>query len=81
MLVDTEDVMAATAVLESDFEFQELQRRVQADFIEMPGLTLTYEQAVRLWACHPTVCRAVLESLVNARFLIRTRRAAFMRKA
>ena len=71
--------MATTALMEHDYSFQELQQRVQADFLEMPGLTLTYEQAVRLWACHPAVCRAVLESLVQARFLVRTRRAMFMR--
>ena len=73
--------MATTALMEHDYSFQELQQRVQADFLEMPGLTLTYEQAVRLWACHPAVCRAVLESLVESRFLVRTRRAMFMRSA
>ena len=69
-----------TTLMERDFDFQELQRRVQADFIEMPGLSLTYEQAVRLWACHPVVCRAVLEALVESQFLVRNRRAAFMRR-
>jgi len=71
--------MATTALMEEDYGFQELQRRVLADFREMPDLTLTYEQAVRLWACHPVMCRAVLESLVASRFLVRTRRAAFTR--
>jgi hypothetical protein len=69
-----------TTLIEQDFDFQELQRRVQADFIEMPGMSLTYEQAVRLWACHPVVCRAVLESLVESQFLVRNRRAAFTRR-
>ncbi len=69
-----------TTLTEQDYDFQELQRRIQADFIEMPGLSLTYEQAVRLWACHPVACRAVLESLVESQFLVRNRRAAFSRR-
>jgi len=72
--------MTTTTLMEHDLDFQELHRRVRADFIEMPGLMLTYEQAVRLWACHPVVCRAVLEALVESRFLVRNRRAAFMRQ-
>ena len=67
-----------TTLMEQDYE--ELQRRVQADFNEMPGLMLTYEQAVRLWACHPAMCRAVLEALVESRFLVRNRRSAFVRR-
>ena len=57
----------------------ELLQRVKAEFMEMPRLTLTYEQAVKLWHCHPAVCREVLETLVATRFLIRTRRAGFAR--
>jgi hypothetical protein len=72
--------MATTTLMEQDYDFQELQRRVLADFNEMPGLVLTYEQAVRLWACHPARCRAVLEALVESRFLVRNRRAAFVRR-
>jgi hypothetical protein len=59
--------------------FAELLQRVKAEFMEMPGLTLTYDQAVKLWGCHPVVCREVLETLIQTRFLVRTRRAAFAR--
>ena len=69
-----------TTLMEQDYGFQELRQRVQADFNEMPGLMLTYEQAVRLWACHPAMCRAVLEGLVESRFLVRNRRSAFVRR-
>jgi hypothetical protein len=71
--------MIKAAVGDRDYEFLDLRDRVKAEFTEMPGLTLTYEQAVRLWACHPALCRAVLESLVDSHFLVRTRRAAFVR--
>jgi hypothetical protein len=69
--------MINSVLVEQDFA--QLLRRAQAEYMEMPGLTLTYEQAVRLWACHPVVCRAVLEALVDSHFLVRTRRAAFAR--
>ena len=69
-----------TTLVEQDSDFQKLQRRIQADFIEMPGLSLTYEQAVRLLTCHPVVCRAVLESLVASQFLVWNGRAAFTRR-
>ena len=59
----------------------ELLHRARAEFLEMPGLILTYEQAVRLWACHPAMCRAVLETLVESRFLAVTRNASFVRAA
>ena len=72
--------MTIIALAEHDMDFHDLQRRVQADFLEMPGLTLTYEQAVRLWACHPAICRAVLESLVQSHFLVCTPKATFVRR-
>lgn len=71
--------MAATP--DTDYDFADLLRRARGEFLEMPGLMLTYEQAVRLWACHPAVCRAVLETLVESRFLVLTRNSAFVRAA
>lgn len=64
---------------DTDYDFADLLRRARAEFLEMPGLMLTYEQAVRLWACHPAVCRAVLETLVESRFLVLTRNSSFVR--
>ena len=49
----------------------------RAHYIEMPGLTLTLEQAARLWACDLGLCRDVLATLVDARFLVRTANSAF----
>ena len=57
----------------------DLLRRVQAEFLEMPGLRLTRAQARRLWALDDAVCEAVLSALVDARFLIESRNASFMR--
>jgi hypothetical protein len=47
-------------------------RRARADFLEMPGLRLTELQAQRLWMLEGPVCRAVLSTLVDARFLKRS---------
>jgi len=46
-----------------------LLERVRAEFLEMPGLRLTLEQAQRLCGVEPTLCKAVLDALVDAKFL------------
>ncbi len=48
-------------------------RRAQADFMEMPGLQLTEAQAARLWCFDSELCSRVLATLVESRFLMRTR--------
>ena len=57
----------------------EVLRRVQGEFLEMPGLRLTAPQARRLWNLDATMCEALLSELVDANFLFRTRDGAFMR--
>jgi hypothetical protein len=54
-------------------------RRVQCEFLEMPGLRLTAPQARRLWGLDAAACDALLDSLVSSNFLFRTRDGAFMR--
>ena len=56
-----------------------LLRRLQAEFLEMPGLKLTKAQAQKLWALDSTSCATLLETLVEVNFLWRTRDGAFMR--
>ena len=57
----------------------EVIRRVQGEFLEMPGLRLTEAQARRLWGLDAASCGALLGELVDAKFLFRTRDGAFMR--
>src|SRR5438093_1211884 len=57
----------------------EVLRRVQGEFLEMPGLRLTEAQARRLWGLDAASCGALLGALVDAKFLFRTRDGAFMR--
>ena len=48
-----------------------LLQRVYGEFLEMPGLRLTCQQAQRLWGLDESACVAVLEFLVDAKFLCR----------
>ena len=47
-------------------------RRVRMEFLEMPGLRLTFAQAMRLWGLNEEDCQRVLETLISACFLQRT---------
>ncbi len=64
---------------EQDRPSDEVLRRVQCEFLEMPGLRLTGPQACRMWGLDAAVCDALLGALVEAKFLFRTRDGAFMR--
>lgn len=54
-------------------------QRIQGEFREMPGLTLTLPQARRLWGLDETRCIAVFNALVDAKFLTRTSSGAYRR--
>ena len=60
-------------------DFASALSRAKSDFIEMPGMQLTVKQAMRLWSFDPDLCDAVLRSLVDSHFLIRTKHAIFLR--
>jgi hypothetical protein len=59
---------------------QDVVSRVRGEFLEMPGLRLTPEQARRLWRLDERSCNAVLHALVDARFLAKTQDGAFIRQ-
>jgi hypothetical protein len=48
-----------------------LRQRAYSEFLEMPGLRLTCQQAQRLWGLDEWTCFRLLESLVETRFLCR----------
>jgi hypothetical protein len=64
---------------EPNFATDDVLWRVQGEFLEMPGLRLTEPQARRLWGLDADFCGALLGTLVDAKFLFRTRDGAFMR--
>ena len=43
--------------------------RVRAEYLEMPGLTLTRWQMRRMWLVDPALCDAVVNALVSSGFL------------
>ncbi|MBI4485876.1 MAG: hypothetical protein HY655_07690 [Acidobacteria bacterium] len=43
--------------------------RIRAEYLEMPGLRLTLEQAQRLCGVERTVCKQILDALVEGGFL------------
>jgi hypothetical protein len=47
----------------------EWTNRVRADYLEMPGLTLTRWQMRRFWLLDASVCNAVVDALVASGFL------------
>ena len=49
----------------------QLVRRIQGEYLEMPGLRLTREQAQRLWALDDETCVTILDALVEHKFLVR----------
>jgi hypothetical protein len=46
-----------------------LLNRIRGEFLEMPGLRLTCEQAQRLYGLDPALCQRALDRLVAAGFL------------
>jgi len=46
-----------------------LLRRVRGEYREMPGMRVTFEQAMRLWNMDGQTCATVLNSLVASRYL------------
>jgi hypothetical protein len=56
-----------------------LLQRVREQYRDMPGLTLTKPQAMRLFGVAPSVCAATLRALVMENFLARTEDGLFVR--
>lgn len=52
--------------------------RIQSEYREMPGLSLTQPQMQRLWGFEPHVCEALIDSLVASRVLRLTPRGHYI---
>ncbi len=57
---------------------ENLLRRIQGEYLEMPGLRLTPAQAQRLWGLTKHECESLMHLLLDTRFLRRTRDGAFV---
>ena len=49
-------------------DFDDLVWRVRGEFLEMPGLTLTFAEAERLWGLEQDICRQVISVLIGSAF-------------
>ena len=54
---------------EDPMDFEAIVRRVRAEFLEMPGLSLTVPQAGRLWGLDQEICQRVIGALIGSSFL------------
>lgn len=64
---------AGTAAIE------QIAARVRSEYLEMPGLCLTREQARCLWGLDGELCDQVLAYLMDSGFLTETVHATFVR--
>lgn len=47
-----------------------LLMRIRGEFLEMPGLRLTIQQAQRLWGLDRNTCVCLLDTLIDSGFLV-----------
>src|SRR5687767_5554644 len=55
-----------------------VRRRAEAEYLEMPGLKLTAQQASRLWHLDASASAQLLDSMVDAGVLYRARDGAYV---
>jgi hypothetical protein len=71
---------AADKPIESESKtLQELTRRIQAEYAEMPGLSVTLAQAQRLLASDRQTCTAAFKMLIGRGVLRRTAQGRYVR--
>lgn len=54
---------------QTDSRVTEWTERIRAEYLEMPGLSLTRWQMQRLWLLDAALCDAVIDKLVATHFL------------
>ena len=57
----------------------ELLQRIEGEYREMPGLSVTAPQAQRLWGIDRTTCAFVLMTLIERGVLRRTHNGTYVR--
>ena len=60
-------------------DVESVTKRVQAEFEEMPGMTLTMPQASRLFGIERETCKTIVERLVTTSYLKWTQSGAVTR--
>jgi hypothetical protein len=73
------ETVRSQATATDDFEVHEWLQLIRSEYLEMPGLTLTVPQAMRLWNLDEPPCRSLLDALVSGQFLVLTSARAYRR--
>lgn len=58
----------------------ELLQRIETEYSEMPGMSVTAHQAERLWGLDSTTCAFVLMTLIERGILKQTAHGTFVRE-
>ena len=58
---------------------RDLARQIEAEYAEMPGLSVTLPQAQRLWTADRHTCQTVFDRLIARGVLRMTRKGRFVR--
>ncbi len=61
-------------------QIADLVMRIEGEFLEAPGLKLTVHEAERRFGIDEITCEAVLDALVDAAVLVRTRDRVYGRR-
>ena len=54
-------------------------QRIRAEYLDLPGLSLTARQTQRLWNLDSETCQRVLDMMIRDNFLRRTPQAQYVR--
>ncbi len=57
----------------------DIEKRIEGEYLEMPGLILSVPQAQRLWALDRPSCERCLGKLVRTKFLRQTSDGRYVR--
>lgn len=68
-------------MLVADRAVVEWTQQIRAEYVEMPGLSLTKEQMRRLWRLDDALCDAVVHALVASEFLERRPDDVYVRRS
>jgi hypothetical protein len=63
------------------FELESLAARVRGEYLEMPGLRVTFAQACRLWQVDVSTCERLLDQLVREGFVCKTDKGFYVATA
>jgi agmatine/peptidylarginine deiminase len=56
-----------------------LARRIESEYVEMPGLSVTLPQAQRLWTADLNTCQTAFDKLIARGVLRKTTKGRFVR--